>query len=84
MTENTLKHTESEKINTTSRCVNYAYTLPPKLSSVIKKIGSGSFFCVFASVACILKGKAEEYETQCAMTLIQDKMISTGIVCILS
>ncbi len=45
-----------------------------------KKIGSGSIFCVFASVACILIGKDEEYEkkmekrmrkfqTQCAMTL---------------
>ncbi len=42
-----------------------------------KKIGSGSIFCVFASVACILIGKDEEYEktekrmrkfrTQCAM-----------------
>ncbi len=27
-----------KKINTTSRCVNHVYTLPPKLSSVIKKI----------------------------------------------
>ncbi len=42
-----------------------------------KKFGSGSIFCVFASVACILIGKDEEYEktekrmrqfrTQCAM-----------------
>ncbi len=42
-----------------------------------KKIGSGSIFCVFASVACILIGKDGEYEktekrtrkfqTQCAM-----------------
>ncbi len=44
-----------------------------------KKFGSGSIFCVFASVACILIGKDGEYEkmekrmwkfrTQCAMTL---------------
>ncbi len=26
------------------------------------KIGSGSIFCIFASVACILIGKDEEYE----------------------
>ncbi len=41
------------------------------------KFGSGSIFCVFASVACILIGKDGEYEktekrmrkfrTQCAM-----------------
>ncbi len=35
------------KINTTSRYVNHVYTLPSKFSSVIKKFGSGSFFCVF-------------------------------------
>ncbi len=42
-----------------------------------KKFGSGSIFCVFASVACILIGKDEEYEkrkrkfrNQCAMALI--------------
>ncbi len=62
----------------TSRCVNHVYTLPPKLSSVIKKIVSGSIFCDFASLACILIGKDEECEkmekrtrefrTQCAMT----------------
>ncbi len=44
-----------------------------------KKIGSVSIFCVFASIACILIGKDEEYEktekrtwkfrTRCAMTL---------------
>ncbi len=44
-----------------------------------KKFGSGSIFCVFASVACILIGKDGEYEkkekrmrkfqTQCAMAL---------------
>ncbi len=56
-------------------------TLPPKLSSIKKnkKIGSGSIFCVFASVVCILIGKDEEYEktekrmrkfqTQCAIAL---------------
>ncbi len=53
-------------------------TPPPKLSSVKKKFGSGLIFCVFASVACILIGKDEEYEkmekrmrkfrTPCAMT----------------
>ncbi len=42
-----------------------------------KKFGSGSIFCLFASVACILIGKDGEYEktekrmrkfqTQCAM-----------------
>ncbi len=45
-----------------------------------KKFGSGSIFCVFASVACILIGKDGEYEkkmekhmrkfrNQCAMAL---------------
>jgi len=48
------------KINTTSHCVNHVYTLPPKLSSVIKK-GSGSIFCIYASVASILIGN-DEYE----------------------
>ncbi len=43
-----------------------------------KEFGSGSIFCVFASVACILIGKDGEYEknekrmrkfrTQCAIT----------------
>ncbi len=28
-----------------------------KLSSIIKKFGSGSIFCIFASVTCILIGK---------------------------
>ncbi len=37
-------------------------TLPPKLSSVIKQIRSGSIFCVFPSVACILIGKDDEYK----------------------
>ncbi len=50
------------KINTTSCCVNDVYTLPPKLSSVIKKFGSGSIFCVFTSVTSILIGKDDEYE----------------------
>ncbi len=35
------------KIKTTSRCVNNVYTLPPKLSSIIKKKGSGLIFCIF-------------------------------------
>ncbi len=45
----------------------------------LKKFRSGSIFCVFASVACILIGKDGEYErtekrmrkfrTQCAMAL---------------
>ncbi len=51
-----------KKINTTSRCVNHIYTLPPKLSSVIKKFGSGSIFCVFASVTSILIGKDDKYK----------------------
>ncbi len=52
-----------------------------------KKFGSGSIFCVFASVACILIGKDEEYEkmekrmrkfrTQCAMALSK-KIIMYG------
>ncbi len=42
--------------------MNHVYTLPPKLSSVIKKIRPGSIFCVFASVASILIGKDDEYE----------------------
>ncbi len=29
----------------TSSCVNHIHTLPPKLSSVIKKFGSGLIFC---------------------------------------
>ncbi len=37
-------------------------TLPPKLSSVIKQFRSGSIFCVFPSVACILIGKDGEYK----------------------
>ncbi len=47
-----------------------------------KKFGSGSIFCVFASVACILIGKDGEYEkmekrmrkfwTQCAMAFTPD------------
>ncbi len=49
------------KINTTSCCVNHVYTLPPKLSSVKKTFGSGSIFCVFASIACNLIGKDREY-----------------------
>ncbi len=36
----------SQKGNRTSRCVNHIYTLPPKLSSVIKN--SGLIFCVSA------------------------------------
>ena len=43
-----------KKINMTSRYVNRAYTLPPKLSYVKKKFGSGSIFCVFAFIARIL------------------------------
>ncbi len=31
-------------------------------SSVKKKFGSGSIFCVFASVECILIGRDGEYE----------------------
>ncbi len=38
------------------------YTLPLKRSSVIKQFRSGSIFCIFASIACILIGKDEEYE----------------------
>ncbi len=41
---------------------NQVYTLPPKQSSVIQKFGSGSIFCVFASVASIFIGKDGEYE----------------------
>ncbi len=70
----------------TSCCVNHVYTLPLKLSSVIKKFGSGSIFCVFASVTSILIGKDDEYEkktenrirkfqTQCAMALTLDNQI---------
>ncbi len=58
----TLKDDNFVQINTTSRCVNHVCTLPPKLSSLKKKIGSGSIFCVFASVACILIGKDGEYK----------------------
>ena len=36
-----------KKINMTSRSVNRACTLPPKPSSVKKKFGTGSIFCVF-------------------------------------
>ncbi len=37
-------------------------TLPPKLLSAIKQFRSGSIFCVFPSVACILIGKDDEYK----------------------
>ncbi len=40
---------------------NHVYTLPLKISSVIK-FGSGLIFCVFASVASILIGKDDEYK----------------------
>jgi len=44
-------------------CLNHVYTLPPKLSSVMKKSRSEiQIVCVFASVACILIGKDEKYE----------------------
>ncbi len=46
--------------------------MPPKLFSVINKFGSGSIFCVFASVAFILIGIGwgiRKKRTQCAMTL---------------
>ncbi len=56
-----LKFLHVKNINTTSRCVNHVYTLPPKLSSIIKKFGSGLIFCVFASVASILIRKNDEY-----------------------
>ena len=36
-----------KKINTTSRYVNRAFKLPPKLSSVQKKFGSGSVISIF-------------------------------------
>ncbi len=49
-------------INKFDLVVNHIYTLPPKLSSVIKKFRSGSIFCVFASVALILMGKDDECE----------------------
>ncbi len=45
-----------------SRCVNHIYTLSPKLSSITNIFGSGSIFCVFASVASILIGKYDEYK----------------------
>ncbi len=35
ITQFSLKFSHVKKINTTSRCVNHVYTLPPKLSSVI-------------------------------------------------
>ncbi len=72
-------HTESEvfackKINTTFRCVNHACAPPPK--NWIWFV----FFFFFASVACILIGKDDEYEkmenrirtfwTRCAMTFL--------------
>ncbi len=68
----------------TSRCVNSVYTLPLKLSSIIKKSGSCSIFCISVSVANSLIWKDEEYnkneknnlkkgiwkfQTQCARTL---------------
>ncbi len=72
------KFSHVKKINTTSRCVNHFYTLPPKLLSVIKFFGSGLIFCVSTSVVCLLIGKDDEYEkiekcmrkfrTQCART----------------
>ncbi len=41
---------------------NHVYTLPLKISSVIKKIGSGLIFYVFASVANILIGNYDDYK----------------------
>ncbi len=78
------------KINTTSCRVNHVYTLPPKLSSVIKKLGPGSIFCVFASVASILieYGKKEKRITlapveengQCSSDHIQWRIIRNYIM----
>ncbi len=45
------------KINKTSRCVNHVYTLPPKLSSTIKRFD----FLRFSSVASMSIGKGDEY-----------------------
>ncbi len=52
-------HTESEifaskKLNTTSRWVNHVYTLPPKLSSIIKHSDQVQFSAFLASSASIL------------------------------
>ncbi len=46
----------------TSHCVNHVYTLPPKLSSLIIKFGSGLIVYIFASVASNLIGNDDEYE----------------------
>ncbi len=50
-TQCTIRHTYSYQ---------YSYQYNPKLSFVIKKFGSGSIFCVFESVACILIGKDDK------------------------
>ncbi len=39
-----VRNVRTVKKNMNSRCVNHVYTLPPKLSSDIKKFGSGSAF----------------------------------------
>ncbi len=58
---------------------NRTLTTASKTFVCQKKFGSGSIFCIFTSVACILIGKDGEYEkmekrmrkfrTQCAMAL---------------
>ncbi len=52
-----LKFSHVKKINLKINCcVNHVYTLPPKLSSVIKKLQWGSIFCIFTFVTSTLIG----------------------------
>ncbi len=61
-------HTESDilekssKLNMISRWVNHVYTLPPKLSSIIKNSDQVPFSAFFASSASILIGEDGEYK----------------------
>ncbi len=49
-----------------------------------KKIGTGSIFCVFASVACILKGEDEEYEKKKMHANISDSVCNDLKSCLLN
>ncbi len=54
-------HTLKNKYDLTL-CQSRLHTASETFVRQKKKIGSDSFFCVFASVACILIGKEDEYE----------------------
>ncbi len=53
-------------------CVNHVYTLPPKLSSIIKKLQWGSIFCIFTFVASTLIGMMNTKKNRKKHTKISD------------